>query len=179
MLRRLAMLVGLVLAGLAALVAYLSYADLGLFKNQLLPLVSASLGREVRVEGPLSLRLGRTVQLRAERLTVEDAAWAVEPTMLRADRLSAEVDLWSLVRGPLHIERLAVQGATLRLEVSEEGDRNWSANRGRDTTTGPGGTPARLPHIPDVAVNDVRVLFAAPALTGRTEPCRWPARCAR
>ena len=55
MIRRLALLLCAMVLGLAAVVGYLGNADLGGFKDQLTPLISELLGRELRIDGDLSL----------------------------------------------------------------------------------------------------------------------------
>ena len=55
MLRWLAALSGIVLTGLVAVVLYLSLADLGHLRDRFTVLISDSLGREVRIDGPLSI----------------------------------------------------------------------------------------------------------------------------
>ena len=61
MIRWVAFVFAAIALALAAIVAYLGTADLGRHKEQLTPLVSNALGRELRVDGNLSLHLGRTV----------------------------------------------------------------------------------------------------------------------
>ena len=169
MLRRLAMLFGLMLVGLMALAIYLGVADLGRFKDRLVPLASAALGRDVRVDGPLSLRLGQPVRIRADGLSMANAPWAGAAPMLEAESLHADVDLWSMVRGPLRVERVEVHGAMLRLEQSPGGLRNWSLPAIVDNGAA-GATADVMPStVPNVTVHGARIVVSAPALTQPTE----------
>ena len=129
MLRWLAALSGIVLTGLVAVVLYLSLADLGHLRDRFTVLISDSLGREVRIDGPLSMRLGRLARVHAQGVTVANAAWADEPLLFEADSLTAEVALWSIVRGPVRIERLELSGAVLRLQEAADGRRNWTGRQ--------------------------------------------------
>ncbi|MGB5541443.1 MAG: AsmA family protein, partial [Gammaproteobacteria bacterium] len=141
MLRWLAALSGIVLTGLVAVVLYLLLVDLGHLRDRFTVLISDSLGREVRIDGPLSLRLGRLARVHAQGVTVANAAWADEPLLFEADSLTAEVALWSILRGPVRIERLALSGAVLRLQEAADGRRNWTG-RQPDQPPGAAATPA-------------------------------------
>ena len=110
----------------AGALVYLASADLGRFKDRLTPLVSDALGRELRVDGDLSLRLGRTVRLRAAGVSVANAPWADGPYLLEAEEVAAEVDLRSLLEGPIRIESVVLRGAVIRLQQADAGRPNWS-----------------------------------------------------
>ena len=66
MIRWIAVVFAAIVLALAAAVAYLGSADLGRHKEQLTPLVSNALGRELRIDGKLSLHLGSRSQLLQE-----------------------------------------------------------------------------------------------------------------
>jgi len=166
--RRLAFALAAALLALAAVVVYLGSADLGRFKNQLTPLVSKSLGRELRIEGRLSLRLGRSLRLQAAGVSVANAPWADEPYLFEADGLAAEVDLVSLIRGPVRIESLALTGAVIRLQQTEDGRRNWSppgADAAEPAATDRGGLLRSLRRIARFDASDVRLLVTAALLS--------------
>jgi len=166
--RRLAIVLAAIVLSLAAVVVYLGSADLGRFKNVLIPLASELLGRELRIDGRLSLRLGRSLRLQAAEVSVANAPWADEPYLLEAAGLEAEVDLASLIRGPANIESLALTGAVVRLQETEDGRRNWSqpgADAAEQAATDIGEILRSLRRIARFEANDVRVLVTAPLLS--------------
>lgn len=166
--RGLAFTLAAIVLSLVAVVVYLGSADLGRFKNQLTPLVSESLGRELRIDGPLSLRLGRSVRLQAADVSVANAPWADEPYLLEAAGFAAEVDLVSLIRGPARIESLALTGAVIRLQVAENGRRNWSqpgADAVAPNATDAGAVLDSLRNIARFEASDVRFLVTTPLLS--------------
>ena len=170
MLRWVALIFAAIVLALAVAVAYLGNADLGRHKDQLIPLVSNALGRELRVDGRLSLHLGRTVTLRAADVSIVNATWATEPYLVQAAGVEADVDFWSLVRGPVRVESLALQGAVIRLQEDDDGRSNWS-QLGTKTRKEDDDARARdtLPKITAFKASDVRILLTAPNLTGVSE----------
>ena len=154
---------------LAAVGVYLATADLGRHKNQLTPLISNALGRELRIEGNLSLHLGRTISLRAEEVSVANAAWADGPHLLHAAGVEADVDLWSLIRGPVRVESLTLQGAVIRLQKDEDGRRNWLQPKGAVLKEDSDAVPQALPRVAAFKASNVRILLAAPELSGVSE----------
>jgi hypothetical protein len=84
LLRWLAAVSGIVLTGLVAVVLYLSLADLGYLRDRFTVLISDSLGREVRIEGPLWLRLGRLARVHAQGVAVANAAWAASSSRAKS-----------------------------------------------------------------------------------------------
>ena len=167
MIRWVALFFAAIILTLAAIVVYLGNADLGRHKDRLTPLVSNALGRELRVDGRLSLHLGRTVSLRAADVSIANAEWASEPYLVQAAGVEAEVDFWSLIRGPARIESLALQGAVIRLQEDDDGRLNW-ARPGAEAAQEHNATDARgaLPSIAEFKASDVRILLAAPNLPG-------------
>jgi len=170
LIRRLALLLGLVIAVLAAVLVYIGNADLGRFKDQLTPLVSKSLGRELHINGNLSLHLGRMVMLRAVDVSIANPAWASGPHLVQAASVDLEVDFWSLIRGPVRVESLQLQGAVIRLQEGDDGRRNWLP-QGLNTAKKGNDADARdaLPKIAALKASDVQILLEAPKLTGISE----------
>lgn len=170
MLRWFAVFFGIVVSVLFAVVLYLFQADLGHLRDRLSVLISESLGREVRIDGPLSLRLGKLANIHAEDVSVANPVWIDEPFLFKADSLTARVALWSVVRGPLRIERLELSGAELRLQEDRDGRRNW-VFREQDAQIEASATPetASPPRIEAFTARELLVLVSRPAFTRQTE----------
>ena len=99
--------------------------DTNRLKGPLARLVRAQTGRAFAVSGDLSLQLGRQLRLSAAGAELANADWATDPAMVSVDRLGVTVDLASLLDGPVLIERLAIEGARVRLERAADGTGNW------------------------------------------------------
>ncbi len=117
----------LALLGLVSLcVTWLFTANLGAFKPQLENLVSERLGREFSIEGELDIHLGRNLDVSAEKIVLENAAWVDGPAMLDVGRVATRVNLWSLFSGPIIVELVDIDNLTLNLAASESNENNWT-----------------------------------------------------
>jgi AsmA family protein len=87
--------------------------------------VSASMGRQIRVAGPLTIRWGSPSRIVAETVSVANAPGAKTPTMFRAKRVAIEFYPSSLFSGPTQVSRLEIDDANLQLETSPQGVGNW------------------------------------------------------
>ena len=110
----------------AAALAWLLTADLGIFKSHLEARITRASGREFEIRGDLSVRLGRRAVLVADRIYWRNAPWADERYMLQVGRVEAELDLLSAIRGPLIVERVLVRDVRLSVARNTDNESNWS-----------------------------------------------------
>ncbi len=97
--------------------------SLSSYKNRIVQLMSASLGRPVRLSS-VELRLLPTPGLVLTDLTVEeDPAYGAEP-VLHANTVTASFRLLALWRGRFEISRISVDEASLNLVRTEQGRWN-------------------------------------------------------
>ncbi|HEX7968764.1 MAG TPA: AsmA family protein, partial [Stellaceae bacterium] len=87
--------------------------------------VSAMMGRQIRIDGPLTIKWGAPTRIVAEHVHVANADWGSEPDMFSARRLEVEIFARTLLRGPTRIPLISLDGAKLLLETSRDGKRNW------------------------------------------------------
>ncbi len=124
---------------------------------------SARLGRTLALDGPVSIRIGRTLRLSADGLRLANAAWGSRPDMLVVRRLVLEVDAWSLVHHPVLVRRIEVDGFDLLLERNRAGAGNGDLDAG--TPRAPLRWPGSLPLVVErIALPGARVRFAGPRL---------------
>ena len=95
---------------------------------------SATLGRTVSLQGPLSLTLSFHPRLILEHVSVSNPPWTSHPHLFRADRLEIGLSLWPLLRRRLEAEKIALDGAELLLEEGAEDRDNWTFRK--DTQPG-------------------------------------------
>src|SRR5690606_16145548 len=116
--RRVALISGLTLAGLAGLVLLAAAAGLVWVSRrdlapQLSRLAASQLGRDVSADS-ITFRPGFPAKLEIRNLRVANADWArargSDDAMLRLERLSAEIDLTALPGGLLRYGRLGASG---------------------------------------------------------------------
>ena len=164
--RFLRLLLGL-LAGtgalLVVLVALLFFVDVNLYRGPIQQRVSDALGREVVLEGPLTLERSLTPRFSVAGLTIANPAWASRPQLARVEQFAIQVGLLALLEGQLQILALEFQGVDLLLEVNEEGQNNFTF-RPADPSTGPGAPPA----IEEMVLLDAKVGYRVPDLPTRS-----------
>jgi AsmA family protein len=87
--------------------------------------VSTSIGREIRIVGPLVIEWGAPSRIVVEDIHVANVDWGSQPEMFQAKRLEIALFVRSLVFGPTWIPEITFDGAKLLLETSDHGDANW------------------------------------------------------
>ncbi|MEM6575726.1 MAG: AsmA family protein, partial [Pseudomonadota bacterium] len=162
--RRVVVFSGLVLAGLTAVGLFLLLADLGFLRDRLTAAASRSLGREVRISGPLSLRLGRQIQVVASDVSIANPPWASQPELFKATELEADIRLRSLLEGPVQIDRLALTDAAVALEGLSDGRRTWHFP-GAASSAGSPSAGASIPQLAALTAQDLTVRVSLPELT--------------
>ena len=88
--------------------------------------VSSTIGRQIRIAGPLVIRWGAPTRIIVNDIHVANASWGSQPEMFSARRLEIAIFARSLVFGPTRIPSIAFDGAQLLLETSDRGEANWN-----------------------------------------------------
>lgn len=99
--------------------------------NDARPLLAAqagkALGREVRIEGNLSVTLADPLRIRIERLTIANEPWAADPALMTIAVLELELSVRPLLRGSWELPLIALSGPHLALETDPAGGNNWGS----------------------------------------------------
>lgn len=98
--------------------------DLGALKPIYERVASHYLEREVRVEGEMSVRLGRSITASATDVTISAASPDAAP-LAQADFLEVRLALPALLDKLIDIEVARIEGARLNLEIDDQGQGNW------------------------------------------------------
>ena len=139
--------------------------DFGRFKGSAETLVSDLLAREFQIDGPLSLTLGRTIELNAEGLRLASTEWSNDPELASIRRLDARIDTWSLISGPILIESLVIDGVRVNLEHSAERENNWAFFKQTEEQTeeAPSDRLERFPvMLNDTSISDAILSYTNP-----------------
>ena len=134
MLRR----IGLTALGLLLLMVVLvggAAAWITWFPNSLKPMIervaSAKLGREVRIEGPLAIELGRETMIDLRGLRIAAPDWAEADNLLSLAHLRVGFDVLAYLRErALRIPELIVEQPVLALERDADGRASWPSGEG-------------------------------------------------
>ncbi len=113
----------LVLVALAAILAVVfvpPYISVSRYKSRITQLISASLGRPVRLSSVEVRLLPRPGFLLTNLTVEEDPAYGAEP-VLHANTVTASIRLLSLWRGRLEIDTISVDEASLNVVRAEAG----------------------------------------------------------
>lgn len=116
---------GSLLVAVVALLIFLTNGDLGRFKGPLLGYASEALGRELRIDGDLSIRFGRDLNIRATEVYLADAEWSEDEHMLTAGEIAVSLVTSSILTGPLQIHSLELHDASILVTSNDAGDSNW------------------------------------------------------
>jgi hypothetical protein len=138
----------LALTALAALLVILivpPFLSVSRYKSRITQLISASLGRPVRLSS-VEVRLLPTPGFLLSDLTVEeDPAYGAEP-VLHASTVTASIRMLSLWRGRLEIDTISVDEASLNLVRTTPG--HWNLDSLLRTATSPAQSDAGNPDHP-------------------------------
>ena len=102
--------------------------DLGALKPLYEQVAGHYLKREVRVEGEMSVRFGRSVTASATDVTISGTDPDAAP-LAQAEFVEVRLALPALFNKVIDIELARLEGATLNLEIDDQGQGNWPSFR--------------------------------------------------
>ncbi|MBT6093256.1 MAG: AsmA family protein [Rhodospirillaceae bacterium] len=137
---------GVLAAGIGAIIGYANLSDLESWKKDLQAQVMQVSGRRLHIDGPIDFKVTMPPQIIARGVRLENAKWGRKGDMLKAERLVAEVDFLPLMLGDVAVPRLRLEGAEILIEVARNGKTNWDELNSLETAAGgspapPGGFP--------------------------------------
>jgi len=149
-----------VLIGALVLAPFLIPTDT--YKEQVAQRVEAATGRELTIEGPVSLSLLPTIALEAQGVRFANVPDAANADMVALQEVQVELRVWPLLTGSVEVARFVLIQPVIHLEVDQSGRPNWQfgqpAAAAEDTAaqTGNGGVPS-LP-VADLKLGDIRLV---------------------
>ncbi len=118
--------------------------------------VKAATGRDLRIDGGLSLQLSLEPRLEMREVTLGNAPWASTPSMISAKRLDAQIALLPLLQRRFDIRHIALVEPVIALETDANGRGNWEVvTPDRAPSAAPADTLARASAI--VGVGDIDI----------------------
>jgi len=91
--------------------------------------VSRLAGRQILVDGLVSIRWGEPTRLIAENVRIANAGWGSRSDMFVAQRAEIDIDPRALLKGTRHVPLVLLERAMLLLETAPNGQRNWDFAR--------------------------------------------------
>ena len=135
--------------------------DFNSYRGLISEQVKAATGRELIIAGKLNLKVSLSPSVTVEGVRLANAPWGSRKDMVVLSRLEAEVQILPLLGGEVRINRLALSGLDVLLEVDGQGRTNWDM-----ASTGPpherGQTdddPFAIPMANRVLLRDIKVSY--------------------
>ena len=105
------------------------YAASSINPTQLTQLLSSAVkdatGRDLKISGPVSLKIFPSIGVKAEQVTLSNASWASQSQMLAFKRIELEVKLLPLFLGNVEISSINLVGLDADLQTNQVGQNNW------------------------------------------------------
>jgi hypothetical protein len=153
----LALIAGLLIAGVVALVVFLRSIDLTEHRDLIVDAVREATGRDLVLAGEAKLTVSFTPTVVIGDVSLTNAAWGSGPWMLAAKRVEAQVELLPLLIGKINIKRLVLVEPEVALETDARGRGNWEFESMAEA--GSGGGDAVIPDVGAMIVSDGRLTY--------------------
>ena len=131
------------MACIVGLVAFLALFDWNLARGVIERSTSRRMGREVRIEGPMDVRLfssAPTVEIR--RLRIRNPSWFGPGDLATVERLKASIEFAPLFRGRIVLRALEIEKPVVWLARRADGRANWWPRPNREEAR-----PVNLPAV--------------------------------
>ena len=152
-------LIALSVVALIAAVATGAVAWLAWFPDTLKPslerLLTAQLGQQVRIEGPLRIKPGGVTTIEVNSLHIRAPEWARANEIVAIERLRVAADVWAYLRyGTINITEFTANSPHIALERDAQARTSWPSG-------GAGGKSSGIPRISvgTVMISDGRFEF--------------------
>ena len=158
------------LIGLAVVVVLLvaagvviSLIPLDSYKGEIQARVKEATGRDLRIDGDISLSLFPPVAVSVEDVGFANAPGASTPEMATIDRLDVALQVLPLLSGEVAIDRFILEQPVINLEVDEQGQPNWQLQTAEAAPapsgeTGGGDSAGGGAAVSELRLGDVRLV---------------------
>ncbi|MGH6915859.1 MAG: AsmA family protein, partial [Geminicoccales bacterium] len=122
------MLIGLgalVVLAIAAILDGPSFVDWNSYKPEIAARVKAATGRDLAIEGDISLSVLPSPTLAVEGVRFANIEGGSAPDMATLDSLEVHVALMSLLHGKIEVASVSLVRPTILLETLPDGRANW------------------------------------------------------
>lgn len=99
--------------------------DLNDYKQQIEKAAHDATGRELSLEGDVSLTWSLIPTLQVEKARFSNAGWASDADMLALDKLEVRLALWPLLKREIQVTKILLNQPVISLETNDKGVGNW------------------------------------------------------
>jgi uncharacterized protein involved in outer membrane biogenesis len=133
--------------------------------------VKAATGRDLKIAGPVSLTIFPSVGVKAEDVSLSNAAWALGSDMIKLKQIDIGIRLLPLLSRRIEISRINLNGLDAHLQSNAEGQSNWvlaapltqgvpaNANTDKSESAAPSNGDDSFVSIENVSVTDARISY--------------------
>ena len=152
------------LVAIAFLIPFL--IDVNTYKPEILAKTKEALGRDLTIEGKISLRLLPLPTLSVDKIQLANVSEGSQPSMASVDRIELQIALFPLFSKKVEIDKIKLVGANILLERLGNGQGNWefSPLQGKETpalfpssSLPASSTPASSSHSFDVSIKSCEI----------------------
>jgi AsmA protein len=123
--RFLSFLVVLVLLIVGVLFAAPSFIPVESYKPQITALVKEQTGRDLTIDGDISLSFLPRLAVSVNDVAFQNASWATSPHMAKMEQLEIVLKIFPLIRGEVALDRFIMRRPEIDLAVNRQGVGNW------------------------------------------------------
>ncbi|WP_420349213.1 AsmA family protein [Pelagibius sp.] len=100
------------------------------YKAEIQAQAKQATGRDLRIDGPISLSLFPAIAISVEDVGFSNAPGASTPEMATIERLDVALQILPLIGGEVAVDRFILERPVINLEVDAEGKANWDLATG-------------------------------------------------
>lgn len=158
----------LVVVLVVGLVIFILTFDANQYKAQIAEQVAQTTGRQLQLEGDISVSLFPWLGLETNQVMLANAPGFGEQPFARVEKLAVKVELVPLLKQQISVDKVLLHGLYLSLQQNAQGQNNWadlaqSKSGGADPAAAKKSTAQKTPSRPAAAPAD---MFAALAING-------------
>ena len=141
-----AILIGLIVVAVGAVLVVPGFVDWNAYKPEITAAVEEQTGRKLTISGAIELQILPSPRLSVADVRLSNSVGASEPAMVRLDWMQVHVALRPLLSGTIKISSVTLMRPVISLERLADGSMNWMFAGSSSATTavgaGDSGSPA-------------------------------------
>jgi len=99
--------------------------DLNDYKQQIESATADATGRQLRLEGDVSIAWSLIPTLAIEKATFSNASWGTEPEMVSLDKFEVRLALYPLLQRHIQVTKVLLHSPHILVETNKKGTGNW------------------------------------------------------
>ncbi len=163
--RFLSFLFVVVLLVVGVLFAAPSFIPVESYKPQITALVKEQTGRELTIDGDISLSFLPRLAVSVNDVSFQNADWADAPHMAKMDQLEIVLKIFPLIRGEVALDRFIMVRPEIDLAVNRQGVGNWVFDVPTQAETAPAAEPTPgadeggfTPQVTDIQLGEISLI---------------------